>query len=198
MFHKIHFFHVKGHSLNEWNELADYCAKQRGAAGEINNPCWKELAKLDTYYKNWMTLGELAAENTESNLVRDDAGKPCPNAKKPEDPPKFETLIPKIIEKLSRPWENEIPISSVIGTGSSRGNRFKIGGEKKKSITISGPLKETENMPASNPVHAPAPGPPPRLCGGFDDLDDWGFGEADGNEGDSYADIDRDEVGAWM
>ena len=87
MFHKIHFFHVKGHSLNEWNELADYCARQRGAAGEINNPCWKELAKNETYYKNWITLGELAAENTESNLVRDDAGKPCPDAKKPKESP---------------------------------------------------------------------------------------------------------------
>jgi hypothetical protein len=81
-----------------------------------------------------------------------------------------------------------------VGTGSSRGSRFKIGGDKKRSVSISGPPKDKENE--LGPIPASIPGPPPRNSGGYPD--DWDFGTAEGNEGDSYADIDRDEIGAWL
>jgi hypothetical protein len=80
------------------------------------------------------------------------------------------------------------------------GRRFKIGGDKKRSVPISGPPKEKENVLISAPVTAPVPatGPPPRNFGGFDDPDDWDFGDVEGKENDSYADIEKDEVGSWM
>ena len=87
--HTIHFVHVKGHSKNEWNEIADAMAK-RGANGEIKSPSWEKRVKnpvwysqlmpsIDpngtgapiwyskinvpshiTYYTNWLQLGELS------------------------------------------------------------------------------------------------------------------------------------------
>lgn len=107
--HKIQFVHVKGHSKNEWNEIADAMAK-RGAHGEIKSPSWESKVKNPvwysqvmprvetkginapiwyskvnipsqvTYYANWLQLGKLSSELTERNLVRDEWGKPWPGA----------------------------------------------------------------------------------------------------------------------
>ena len=35
-------WHVKGHSMNEWNETADFLA-DRGAKGEISSNIWNEF-----------------------------------------------------------------------------------------------------------------------------------------------------------
>ena len=73
----------------------------------------------------------------EENLVRDEWAKPWPGATKPKEQ---ESVAPRplVIEKSSRPWENEISIASVVGTGSSLRRRFQLGG-KKESVPLSGP-----------------------------------------------------------
>ena len=38
----IHVCHIKGHSMNEWNETADFLA-DRGATGQIASNIWLDI-----------------------------------------------------------------------------------------------------------------------------------------------------------
>ena len=124
----IFFLHVKGHSGNYYNEVADFLAK-RGALRHISPFSWPLTNPIGND-KNFFMYGVLEGEMMETELARDTEGAPILNAEEENNnsPINDDEIRKRYLKHNIRPPSNDVPInlSMPYKPGTNKRTRFKI------------------------------------------------------------------------
>jgi hypothetical protein len=124
----LFFLHVKGHSGNYYNEVADFLAK-RGALRHISPFSWP-LAHPTGNDKDFMLYGILKGECMEAEIARDSNGAPILNAPEQQESPVLDEadIRNRYLKHNIRPPSNDVPINIPMPYqhGAKLRQKFKI------------------------------------------------------------------------